>query len=247
MGCSIQAIIGFLMTLLVLLGVGVQAPVQPAAPPEPCRATAGEDAVPVHVGPGPTRAVRLYLPTSDRFAVIGQATATDKSLWWQLRVPNVEQAWVAQEAVRTSGACERVPTIGAPPVIAAPPQPSNSGDSPSDESSGSENVSQPAGGWGACGSCADCGPYPATECVLSPDNQCIWDPARCQQSSAPTGAADPNCVPETGGGGGTRVFCSVYGEADKPWPDDNPFYNCQDSCGNPMPKPPPPPPPPGPD
>ena len=35
------------------------------------------------------------------------------------------------------------------------------------------------GVWGGCGSCTTCG-GPVEHCVLSPDNQCLWDAARCE-------------------------------------------------------------------
>lgn len=38
-------------------------------------------------------------------------------------------------------------------------------------------------GWGDCGSCTTCG-GPVDHCVLSPDNQCLWDAARCERKSS---------------------------------------------------------------
>ncbi len=54
---------------------------------------------------------------------------------------------------------------------ARPPPPSISATAP---------VSTPNSGvWGDCGSCTTCG-GPVEHCVLSPDNQCLWDAARCE-------------------------------------------------------------------
>jgi hypothetical protein len=39
------------------------------------------------------------------------------------------------------------------------------------------------GSWGTCGSCDSCG-YAASECVRSPDGQCLWDPSSCRVSSS---------------------------------------------------------------
>lgn len=44
------------------------------------------------------------------------------------------------------------------------------------------------GQWGACGSCADCGPYLSNECVLSPEGACVWDPATCRNLPGGSGA-----------------------------------------------------------
>ncbi len=40
------------------------------------------------------------------------------------------------------------------------------------------------GVWGDCGSCTTCG-GPVEHCVLSPDNQCLWDAARCEPKGNP--------------------------------------------------------------
>ena len=39
-------------------------------------------------------------------------------------------------------------------------------------------------GWGGCGSCSDCGPHDSSECVLSPEGTCLWDPTSCGYQSA---------------------------------------------------------------
>lgn len=49
------------------------------------------------------------------------------------------------------------------------------------------------GVWGNCGSCTTCG-GPVEHCVLSPDNQCLWDAYRCERPNPPTS------VPSGGGG-----------------------------------------------
>ncbi len=42
-----------------------------------------------------------------------------------------------------------------------------------------------SGVWGNCGSCTTCG-GPVEHCVLSPDNQCLWDAYRCERPNPPT-------------------------------------------------------------
>ena len=41
-----------------------------------------------------------------------------------------------------------------------------------------------SGVWGDCGSCTTCG-GPVEHCVLSPDNQCLWDAERCEPKGQP--------------------------------------------------------------
>ena len=183
-------------------------------------------------GRGRIAAVRLFLPAGEPIPVIGQATI-DGVGWWQLDLAGVEQAWIAQADVESAGDCASVPDADAPPVIPGQAPSAPVGDAPAEESSGE---------WGACGSCDSCG-GPAEQCVSSPEGLCVWDAARCGAGSSVTGG-DPNCVPEAVDGS-VRVVCSVYGADQQPWPGGNPFYDCHDSCGNPMPQPPPPPPPPG--
>ncbi|MBI5959831.1 MAG: hypothetical protein HY866_13910, partial [Chloroflexi bacterium] len=64
--------------------------------------------------------------------------------------------------------CSRVENADAPPVVIS-------------------TVPQTPGGWGACGSCSTCG-YTTSECVTSPDGQCLWDPATCAYVPPPDGS-----------------------------------------------------------
>ncbi len=54
---------------------------------------------------------------------------------------------------------------------------------------------QNSGVWGDCGSCTTCG-GPIDHCVLSPDNQCLWDAERCETKRTPT-PIPPTVAPST--------------------------------------------------
>ncbi len=88
---------------------------------EPCTIQTDSDTVNVRVGPGTQRGVRAYLPPGQGFPVIGQVESDDGTLWWQLDLPNIEQAWVAETDVDESGACELVSGADAPPFVAVQP------------------------------------------------------------------------------------------------------------------------------
>jgi len=62
-----------------------------------------------------------------------------------------------------------------------------SGPSPTTPPSGTTppGATTPPSGWGACGSCSDCGPYPSSECVRDPSGNCLWDPATCRSAPPP--------------------------------------------------------------
>ncbi len=87
------------------------------------------DTVRVRVGPGTNRSAIIFLPTYREFAVMGQAEASDGSLWWKLNkeevAPNkmAAEVWVAQDEVESAGNCENVADVAAPPIIpiVAPP------------------------------------------------------------------------------------------------------------------------------
>lgn len=185
MGCLPRTFLVFLLTLLLSLGLwtGVASPIDNA----PCTAFADRADVAVRVGPGVNRAVRLFLPLGESFAVTGQASAEGGSAWWQIALAGVEQAWVAQAEVMATGACASVSMVDAPPVV-RPPRDDSGQDSPATEEPTDE--SSPSGSWGACGSCDSCG-HPSNECLLSPDGQCLWDPAQC----APGGDGGANGAP----------------------------------------------------
>lgn len=186
--CSLQVLVGLAMAaLLVVLGLlGVATPVGDV-PLEPCMVFTDRADVPVHVGPGPERAVRLFLPAEEVFPVIGQALADEGSSWWQLMMPDIEQAWVAQTDVLAVGLCDVVPFVGAPPIIAAPGPAETEEVTPPDEPGTAGD-----GVWGECGSCPYCGPYDPDECVLAPDGQCLWDPGTCGYHGAPPDSGNVN-------------------------------------------------------
>jgi hypothetical protein len=175
MGCTLQFLIGLLLALAMLLGIGfpfIEAPV-PAQISLPCTVITERADVPVRVGPGENRAVRLFLPAGEPIPVSGRASVDDTD-WWQLDLEGVEQAWVSQADVEAAGECANVPAVEAPPVVApaqAAPEP---------------------GGWGLCGSCDSC-LGPAAECVTNPDGQCVWDATRCggASGSGEAGSQEP--------------------------------------------------------
>jgi Tol biopolymer transport system component len=77
----------------------------------------------MHVGPGSNRGSIGYLPAGQPFNVIGQATASDGSLWWKLdknqAAPTsaANEVWVADTAVTTSGNCNEIGPVSAPPIV----------------------------------------------------------------------------------------------------------------------------------
>ena len=158
MGC----ILNFLIGLLLTLGLGLSISQAPFANPEalPCTILTDRADVPVRVGPGENRGVRLFLPAGEPIPVIGQVTI-DGAGWWQIDLAGVEQAWVAQADVEAAGDCASVPDADAPPMIPGQAPAEAIGNEPTDESSGE---------WGACGSCDSCG-GPAEQCVTSPEGR----------------------------------------------------------------------------
>jgi hypothetical protein len=90
---------------------------------QPCTVMTTQNNVPMRVGPGFNRGVRDYLKANTPFPVIGQATAPDGSLWWQIQVPGTPEAWVLQSDVISSGACQNVGEAAAPPLILPRPTP----------------------------------------------------------------------------------------------------------------------------
>jgi WD40 repeat protein len=134
-----------------------------------CLVVSSDEDVYVYVGPGRYRGAFGLLPPHQSFLVQGQARDADGNLWWKLdktQIPDGEMAnslWVAAEDVTESGDCVGAPQVEVPPVIVriTPTPPRNE--------------------WGECGSCQTCG-HPASECVLSPGGQCLWDPQHCGQT-----------------------------------------------------------------
>jgi hypothetical protein len=90
---------------------------QPLTTGQPCTVLTTQNNVAMRVGPGFNRGVRDYLKANTPFPVIGQATAPDGSLWWQIQVPGVPEAWVLQSDVISSGDCQTVGQAAPPPLI----------------------------------------------------------------------------------------------------------------------------------
>ncbi|GAB4573332.1 MAG: hypothetical protein Kow0077_15390 [Anaerolineae bacterium] len=142
---------------------------------QPCAIRTDREDVPVRVGPGFNRAIFTTLPPNQDFFVLGQYVTGDGTVWWNLdktQIPRSEAAaslWVASSDVMSTSGCPGVPLVDAPPVIV-------------------QITPTPPGQWGGCGSCNTCGHDPS-ECVLSPDGQCLWDPRTCRGDTPP-----PECI-----------------------------------------------------
>ncbi|NWF69123.1 MAG: hypothetical protein HXY40_08555 [Chloroflexi bacterium] len=89
---------------------------RPVPTARPCTLSTDEDLIGIYVGPGRNRAIRDYLPRNTDFPVLGQAEASDGTLWWRIQYRNFEESWVADEDVTTSGDCENLPGVPTPPV-----------------------------------------------------------------------------------------------------------------------------------
>ena len=95
--------------------------------------TSDTDTVQLRVGPGTNRGVYAFLPANVNFTPLGQATADDGSMWFQLDrekvAPNsaAAEAWVAAEAVDTTGDCTAIGESDAPPIVPIVQQPPNTG------------------------------------------------------------------------------------------------------------------------
>jgi hypothetical protein len=103
---------------------------QPQTTGIPCTAQTSRTDVAMRVGPGFNRGVRDYLQPNVSFPVIGQAQASDQSLWWQLEISGVPQAWVLQDDMQTSGDCAQVGQAAAPPIVVPHPPAATEGPTP---------------------------------------------------------------------------------------------------------------------
>ncbi len=90
--------------------------------PRPCTIRTDRDDVSVHVGPGRNRGIRLFMPQDEDILVIGQGEDRDGNLWWQIELPKIEQAWVADEDVTTRGDCLEVGVSPTPPIVTSAPR-----------------------------------------------------------------------------------------------------------------------------
>ena len=85
------------------------------------------NATSVRVGPGTNRSVIRFLEINRDFTVVGTADAADGSKWWRLdkneAAPGqaANETWVADSQVVSSGGCDAVGTVAAPPIIRARP------------------------------------------------------------------------------------------------------------------------------
>lgn len=146
----------------------------------PCAVRTNRADVAVRVGPGLSRGHFMNMPPGIEYTVIGQVADDTGMLWWQLDKTefagheSVISLWVAQADVEEVGVCTQIPQVEIPPIIPEPEDP-------------------PETGWGPCGSCDTCG-HPASECVTSPDGQCLWDPATCQSEQPGPGDDDDEPV-----------------------------------------------------
>jgi hypothetical protein len=102
----------------------------------PCTVRTDEsDTVQVRVGPGTNRGILSFLPANIDFVVLGQVTLEDGSNWWQLDRSEVAptkmaaEAWVPQDAVLASGACDTIGVAPIPPIIVLPSTDSGNGES----------------------------------------------------------------------------------------------------------------------
>lgn len=113
--------------------------------------TAQSNTVQLRVGPGTNRTVYAFLPANRDFTPLGRAEADDGSLWFQMDkdevAPNAaaSEAWIAVEAVETSGDCDSLGESTAPPIVPMAPvaPPASGGDGGGSE--GSTGSSEPTG------------------------------------------------------------------------------------------------------
>lgn len=98
-----------------------------------CTVRASRSNLNMRSGPGTTYKKLGYFPKDKDIPVTGQAKASDGSEWWQVRVPDVGEAWVSKRFVTASGSCSAIPTVspgaggGRPAAPTAAPNPGQSG------------------------------------------------------------------------------------------------------------------------
>jgi hypothetical protein len=145
-----------------------------SAQSEACMITAAN--INLREGPGTNYPIVGVL-NGERLPVLGQNNG------WYVVTHNNSPAWVAARLVDETGPCDDLLWYEAPPT------PSNDTVTPETPTT--------SGGWGACGSCDSCG-YPASECVTSPEGQCLWNPRLCRPPD-----------PSSGGGSFSVSPCNV--------------------------------------
>jgi hypothetical protein len=92
---------------------------------EPCQVRAASAYVDLRVGPGTNRGIYTSMATGSSYGVLGKKTVSDGSLWWRLDMDtgSANELWVADADVETSGGCDQVADVDAPPLIFGPPPP----------------------------------------------------------------------------------------------------------------------------
>ncbi len=89
---------------------------------EPCQVRAARDYVDLRVGPGENRGVFTSMKVDTWFGLLGKKTLEDGSLWWRLDIADTggaNELWVADADVETTGDCDQVADVDAPPIIPA--------------------------------------------------------------------------------------------------------------------------------
>jgi hypothetical protein len=88
----------------------------------PCRVRAASTNVDLRVGPGTNRGIYTSMSSGTDYGVLGKKTVSG-GLWWRLDMDtgSANELWVADADVETSGGCDQVADVDAPPVIFGPP------------------------------------------------------------------------------------------------------------------------------
>ena len=92
---------------------------------EPCQVRAASAKVDLRVGPGTNRGIYTSMTTGVSYGVLGKKTLSDGSLWWRLDTDTGDagELWVADADVESTGNCDMVQDVDAPPIIFGPPPP----------------------------------------------------------------------------------------------------------------------------
>jgi hypothetical protein len=117
---------------------------------EPCQVRAASAYVDLRVGPGANRGVYTSMTSGPYYGVLGKKTVSDGTLWWRLDMDTgaANELWVADADVETTGGCDQVADVDAPPLIFArppapppAPEPASGGENSGGEISGGEAAS----------------------------------------------------------------------------------------------------------
>ncbi len=91
-------------------------------PGAPCTVRTSEQGIYVYVGPGRHRGIRAFMPVNEDVPVIGKGKDPNDVYWWQIELPDIDQAWVDPEDVEVDGDCEAVIDVDAPPFVPEKPR-----------------------------------------------------------------------------------------------------------------------------